>query len=613
MLGHPGFSAMEYAGSTGGEERSSVKSEGVFRRRFGREAASPTLSKHEGEATHVADIQTTESDLLLQLVEEPTGYQRRRGTFMNHTPRNFEVPSPRRTETPQAYLDDSRHTSSSVHESIMRSRSCDPIERQRGSRKHMSSSSGGTGGLSKSAHSATTSRVASKAASAKGSAHYSPLEPLVAQHRREVTGSDVDTLPPYVDIENVSETSALFAVQEYFKSLELSGSATQVGEDGLTVQTGATPSLPDRNPERLNSPTRTRHAHAGSTLSDFTSAARGQYSPYGVPFNSPQIPRGFQDNHGLNDGQTTPEPERALTAPPIPSHEELTAHRPLYDLNYFLRNTGPCVKTPSEKKEKKGFVFGKNRNKKSLAAKFGSVEGSPAKEVQPPLPFRPTCAQEMTTSRGAKHLQIIIPATVPPSNPLLTLPVLDSQDITKRVSVSFTEKLLNPLASSGVENVVSGFNGKGDGHDTTEPSPASTRTVLRSPKRPAISPKAIPVTDHPLLMTRDEQTRHRKLRDLQQSKGKLFVPASEDTVAGAPPTPTESLEQTSVSPIENVLGGEKGRERGIMMEKITRLETLTSELAQELARAKGINQSKSALDPEDILRRARAHGLKIRR
>jgi len=619
MLGHPGFSAMEYAGRTGGEEKSSVRSEGGFRRRFGRRAASPTPLEHAEERPHAADIEDTDPDLPPQSAEEATCYQRRRGTFMNHTPRDFEIPSPRRTETPHAYYDDFRHTNDSFHDCPMNSIESGPLEQQRGDRKHMSNSSGGTGRLSKSAHSATTSRKASRATSSIGSGRYSPLEPLVAQHRREVTGSDVDTLPPYVDIENVSQKSALFAVQEYFKSLEIGGSAKLVGEASLSVQTRASPNLPSRKPERMNSPTSPRHAYAGSSQSDFTSAACGQYSPYGGPHTSSQTPRRNHGAHELNGGRSTPDPEHVLTAPPIPSHEELTSQRPLNDLNYFLRNTGPAEKTTSEKKERKGFGFGKARNKKTLAAKFGSVEGSPAKDVQPPVPFHPTCAQEMKTSRGAKHLQIVIPtAASSTSNRPRTPPVFNSNGISKRVSVLMTEELLNPLASSDVENAILGSNRNGSKHGTPKSSPVSSRTVIRSPKRPAISPKAVPVVDHPLLMTREEQTRQRKLRDLQQSKRKLVARSTEDAVSGAPPTPVESLRQVcasiieSASIVESVRRGDNGR-REDPKEEILRLERLADELARELASAVGIDLSDGAREPEDVLEMARAHGAKGRR
>ena len=605
MMGHPGFSAMEYAGSTGGEGKNTGVGEGGSkRRRFGREAASPKTLEHEEEDLRVPDSESTEQGVSLQSVEGPTSYQRRRGTFMNHTPRDFEKAPPRRTEAPQTLYNDSIHTSESSNQLPMLFTDSNTIERQREKQRHRSYSSGCTGVVSNRAHSTTNSRVASKATSTKGSVNHSPLEPLVAQLRREVTGSDVDTLPPYVDVDNVSQTSALFAVQEYFKSLEVLETATQIGENG---QSEATPSLPDRNPERLQCPSSPFHAYSGSTQSDFTSAARGQYSPYGRQHASPLTSSQARDIHELNGGRTPSESDHVLTAPPIPSHEELTARRPLNDLNYFLRNTGPSDKMPPEKKEKKAFVFGKARNKKTLAAKFGSVEGSPTKGVEAPTPFRPTCAKEMTTSRGAKHLQIIVPATNLSSNSVLTLPVIDSKGISKRVSVSFTEEMLNPLASSKVEIAIAGSSSNGSGNGTTQSSPVSTRTVIRTPKRPPISPKAVPVVDHPLMVTREEQTRQRKLRDLQQSKKRLYVTPPEDTAAGAPPTPVD-FKPTSSN--ESLHAGCEGDEEEMERERIAKLERLANELSRELATAVGIDLSEGAFDPEEVLRMARTHEAK---
>ncbi|KAF2689504.1 hypothetical protein K458DRAFT_128649 [Lentithecium fluviatile CBS 122367] len=533
MLGHPGFSALEYAGSMRHDRtKCGTKGEKSTRRRLAKDAASPTTSVHQENGEQVPSIEMPKLEPPFQPFEELTMNQRRRGTFMNHTPRDFEIRSSRMAEAPQTFYEDSGHAHASYHRN-----------------------SNGT----------TDS-------SGRPDAH----------NRNQQICSNMGS--PASRRDSWDRYEVLPIPSSPFESAESTLLANE-----LTAQVEAAPSLPDRNPERLNSPTGPCRAHPDSTYSDFNSAAKGKYSPYDRPNASPQILRRLEETRGaLEYGLAISTNGKA---PPIPTHQELTADRDLRDLNYFLRNTGPSL---HREKGRKVFGFRKGRNKKSLAAKFGSVEGSPARDVQWNEATVPACAREMTTSGGAKHLQIMIPTNNVPLNRAFTLPVTDSEGISKRVSFTFTEEVLSPLGSSDVEKAISGTNGNGD--DTAASSPTSTRTVLRSPKRPPISPKAVPVLDHPL-MTREEQTRQRKLRDLQKSRRKLSSPIAKDIVSGAPPTPVASPAPMSVSPTDSIQGREN---------EVARLERLARELAEELAGELGLSVGDGALSPEEVLEAARA-------
>jgi hypothetical protein len=704
MMGHPRFSALEYAGSLWGEEmKIDAKSEKVFERRVERDGTVSTSSVQEGNRAQHARL-----DSPSRPVEDHLFSQRIRGTFINHTPRTFEVPSPRRTEIPPSFCDDPRHpynnsngtsSSTSSQSGLQISQQFEPNTRNTGEQassevsirpsfktngwspahepratttretgtipctgkasyiplrspsyvskvvrhkklsdpfenpKHASGFSGRNGESNNPDQSTTSHQILPRTTAPRVPAPYLPLEPLVAQHRRQVTGSDVDPLPPHVEVENIGQTSAFLAIQQYYLSQEsldeptndeqnglqrassdelnpfIDHCASATARENLTIPTGTIPRLPDRNPERLCRPTSSHHVAPKSTHSDYISATQYQHSPYdshrassGTSFTNEKTSEDLKSLKGRLDNVLKPSP--------VQGHEQLTANRTrdegLEDFMYFLKNTGPPETKTKEKKkgkEKKSFVFGfhKVRAKKTLAAQFGSVEGSPAKKKQPPKSCVPTCAREMTTSNGAKHLQIVLPKKEIYGNQVFGLPTINSQGISRRVSISFTEDLLVPPSSSDVEKAISGFNGNGEGDNTTCSSPVSSKTVLRSPKRP-ITSKANSSNDQAFLRTRAQQTRMRKLRDLQKSKQKLSPPSMGDTVSvsRAPPIPVESP-VISASLMESVHGGDDGAERESTMKRMAQLERLVNELARELANAVGMNMSDGVLGPKELL------------
>lgn len=423
---------------------------------------------------------------------------------------------------------------------------------------------------------------------------HAPLEPLVLRHRREVTGSDVDPLPPHVDIDNdISEAATLMAINEYFdnqegalsthSSVELTcpgPSSSELPSDVVDLETSprlsfkdgaprldnseepkeSTPSLPERNPERLSrvntplTPRRTKSSSELSVQSDFMSAAKGKYSPYDecfdtlpkmlhrVPVPLPQSP------HAPIQGRSASSASGKL-APRIPAHDELANTR-LNDFNYFLRMTGPSptneAKTPPKKK-RNGLRVIKVRNRKESPH---TARKSSSSEQQACIP---ACVERCETSKGAKHLQIKIPGPVLDVEPASTQPndisALDANAQNReRLSVVWTEEMLHPLGSYDVERAI---------NTVDAPSPAP-KSPLRSPKPAAVSPRAVPVEHHPLLVSRKDQTRSRKLRDLKKVK-------------------------------EKIDGAD---------ERVKSLEWLVGELAEGLACAAGID---ARLSPEEVL------------
>lgn len=97
MLGHPGISVFEYAGAAEQhyrEERAWEKAteETILSHASERHPAlSPDLEREDTAPQPVASSETSEPLQPQTPVDEYTIAQRRRGTFVNHTPRNHEV------------------------------------------------------------------------------------------------------------------------------------------------------------------------------------------------------------------------------------------------------------------------------------------------------------------------------------------------------------------------------------------------------------------------------------------------------------------------------------------------------------------------------------------
>ncbi|KAL1605444.1 hypothetical protein SLS60_004994 [Paraconiothyrium brasiliense] len=365
---------------------------------------------------------------------------------------------------------------------------------------------------------------------------HAPLEPLVLHHRREVTGSDVDPLPPHVDINNnINEAATLLAINEYFdsqeahqQSTELHGVSSSIPETPLDqahsisspLQSSkdepappkadhpapeeTTPSLPERNPERLsrmNTPNTPISLHLPKTASslsvhsDFTSAARGQYSPYDERTDT--IPKSLQrkpltaspQEHGRSTSSTS-----VKLAPRILGHEELASSR-LNDFNYFLRMTGPSPTHEAKavpKKGKRGLKVMKVRSRKE-GKNFTSSPCPRDEQSQVPA----CCLEETTKAGGVKHLRIKIPGEE-----------VDEQMASLTESPTWTENILQPLGSEDLELALNPVRS------------TSRASKSRSHKSGAISPMDVLSHNHPLLLSRREATRSRKLRDLQKAKGR---------------------------------------------------------------------------------------------
>jgi hypothetical protein len=286
-------------------------------------------------------------------------------------------------------------------------------------------------------------------------------------------------------------------------------------------------------------------------------------------------------------------------APPILGHDALTASAVLNDLSFYLKNTGPSPEPQDRSRKKSGLKLFKVGGKKSLAARVGSVEGSPQR--QRPRPPRPACAREMTTSGGAKHLRIVIPSEDLVQDQTITIPVpgCGSDRRSKHVSITWTEEMLNPLASPALENVISKFN-------SPNGSTALPKAAPKSPKRSPIARKPVPVRDHPLL-TREEQTRARKLRDLKKSKKLDKDGVSEDTMSGAQQeTSPRSRTAWHASIIESWKEENEEEELAfkmdILQKRVISLQRQNSELAEALARIVGFETEDGDLDAGSVLK-----------
>lgn len=365
---------------------------------------------------------------------------------------------------------------------------------------------------------------------------HAPLEPLVAEHRRKASHDVTSEMLPPIDTDQIGEIGTFGIIQRYFDSqtggpvaapdtlcharsptpsnVPLPVSPTTARSesvkspiaiypiDELYLPDELPPTVPNRSPKRITNPAFPLHTESSMSMnSEDALAARKEYPP----FDKDDDP-----DHVLVDGLYVPkkrttkridvgQADRAGSsqvgrlAPPILSHDALTASADLglNDLSFWLKHTGPPADPPPSihQRRQKMKLF-KVKQRKTLAARVGSVEGSPER-VRRRAPI-PTCAREMTTSGGARHLRIIIPTESPRNTLAFAGPLSGSSRRSRHVSITFTEEMLNPLASPNVERIISDFE---------PPSRSFTEPVLRSPRcarRLAKLPKAVPVVHHPL-------------------------------------------------------------------------------------------------------------------
>lgn len=493
-------------------------------------------------------------------------------------------------------------------------------------------------------------------------APYALLEPWVVKHERDASSSNSD-MPTQEDLEKLEEVAPLGVIQKYFESqadsresslrrvrhrhtpsppkmpLPHSPDPTLRNQDpvaifpieDLDIVTDIPPAVPERSPKRLTNPRfPIRKESVTSVDSDFARAAEGQFTEYDQIDFAVRPPKKRSQPYG-SVGQAARAGSSYLgrMAPPILGHDALTASSDLglNDLSYYLKHTGPKLdlQTTGRPRAKSGPKIFKVK-RKSLAARVGSVEGSPQRARQKPRV--PTCAREMTTSGGAKHLKIIIPRLSGTDNIALPVAISGSQhqrNRSRNMSLSFTEDMLVPrLASPAVERAIQGFSSH---HRASRSFSApnimdSAASALRKEKRPPISPRPIPVVEHPLAehpLTREEQTKARKLRDLNRIRRKevpstISVSTStqqcrSDTGPGALPTPRQTPEPVFDSTVEiRVLDDDDACTEDSPSEKMTRLQERVillqrqnTDLTAALAKIVGLELEDGDLEPEHVL------------
>lgn len=504
-------------------------------------------------------------------------------------------------------------------------------------------------------------------AAANTSAPYASLEPWVAKHERNASRSDTNSdMPTQEDLEKLEEVAPLGVIQKYFDSQADSreSSLRRVRHrhtpsppkmplpnspdpnlrstepvaifpiEDLELVTDVPPAVPERSPKRLTNPRLPfRKESITSVDSDFARAAEGQFTEYDQRDSEIHVPK--QRSQCVKVGQAARAGSSCLgrMAPPILSHGALTANSDLglNDLSYYLKHTGPTpdTKAPNRQRMRGGPKILKVK-RKSLAARVGSVEGSPQRARQKHQV--PTCTREVTTKAGAKHLKIVIPRLSGTDNLILPLAVPGQQNQKHRsrhISLSFTEDMLVPaLASPAVERAIQGFSP----YDRASRSFSAPNIMdiasnaVRKGKSPPISPKPIPVVEHPLAehpVTREEQTKARKLRDLKRMRRKevpstMSVLASRqtqqrnsDTGPGALPTPRHTPEPGSdehhgmigESAVEIEVLEESSAEKMVrLQDRVMLLQRQNSALTAALAKVVGLEMEDGDLEPEFVLR-----------
>jgi hypothetical protein len=704
MFGHPGISALEYAGQA--EKRKTLSAEVSLKRK------STTSTDQEQTAIAETEPECEELSPPVHFIDEFGNHQRRRGTFINHTPRNFEMRASKIVDVHQSSRAGSENYSRPLsRQSSMASGSPVPT----GQPSHSPSTSSGTFGkrstlshddvaemdsteagspLSPEVYQpsmrshrrslsapprkiltyqsgATTlvgqpSRDPSvrstslpnhqaldmkqrrrqtpyKLAISKGThnSRHAPLEPWVAEHRRKEIVETIGDVPVDMAREVSAEIGTFGVIQRYFDS-QGGGpvSSPRIIPESLPPKTPAPPlpvspepgmrrlfmgptaiypidelalpkdppPVPSRSPKRLTNPIFPITTESAKVrYSDFNFAAEGEYSPYDAESDILHVSK-KRTQERLRAGQAAwvGSPNVGKLAPPILGHDALTASSDLglNDLSYYLKHTGPSPEPlpMTTQQNKKGIKLFKAHKRKTLAARVGSVEGSPQRVRS--RPAVPSCAKEMTTSGGAKHLKIIIPTETPSGTQAMALSMSKPrQSRSRHISITFTEEMLNPLASPAVERMMSKF-------DMPErPASAPAPQSPRSPKRSPMTPKPVLVNDHPLA-SRDEQTRARKLRDLQRVKRKpvpdrTLPEQCQDIAAGALPTPAHTPE-----PVINNASEDEGTPEeenptnkiGQLQDRVVSLQRQNTQLAEALAKIVGLELEDGDLKSEEVLR-----------
>jgi hypothetical protein len=228
----------------------------------------------------------------------------------------------------------------------------------------------------------------------------------------------------------------------------------------------------------------------------------------------------------------------------------------------------------------------------------------------------------MTTSSGTKHLRIVIPSHDALQEQLLGSPVeLDGNEAKveqcqERVSFQWTEEILNPLASAAVEKVISGLDDS-DSEQTAvgRASTSHSGGPVKSPKRERISVERVPVEEHPLL-TRQDRTRARKLRDLRRSKtakgranGEKKSEVLDDgasATAHSPlprdPSPVGTSTTGSAKYTEGEQSDHALTEVALLKKRVVSLQRQNTALTEALAKIVGFEAEEGDLDSDAVLR-----------
>ncbi|KNG50278.1 hypothetical protein TW65_03198 [Stemphylium lycopersici] len=482
-------------------------------------------------------------------------------------------------------------------------------------------------------------------------ARHAPLEPLVAKHMRKASRDTISILPE-IETGGTGELGTFGVIQRYFDSQmggpvlspkspcrdhspcsqEMSlpkpyGSAlpesfneqTEISSlDEMEVHTPP-PAVPDRSPRRLTNPEFPLHAkYSMSVDSEYTiGAQRNSWASEKIDLLDKELQVSKTRDtrrHDMGQAGRSGSSQTGRLAPPILSHDALTASADLglNDLSFYLKNTGPPTDPqPVTRQRQKRTKLFKNKPRPSLADRVGSVEGSPQRVRR--QPSIPTCAREMTTSGGARHLKIIIPTESPRSTQIVTIPesYFQSQRRSCHVSLSFNEDQLLPLV--GLEAERSMPRPEPTMRSFSEPVAMGQCSLERGGPK---TPSAGPLSQHPVsgsFASREEQIRARKLRDLQRIKRKplprSYSEAREkhlSTIIDALPTPTRTPEPPLQSSPMDVDGGSDEKEfasdMARLQERIRLLQRQNEELTETLAKIMGLKQENGELDSETVLK-----------
>ncbi|USP81099.1 hypothetical protein yc1106_08373 [Curvularia clavata] len=283
----------------------------------------------------------------------------------------------------------------------------------------------------------------------KKTARHALLEPLVAKHRREA----MCEISPHTETEQAGEMGvfgmmegcldgqageALSTPNITFHAYLPHSQEVGLRETSEPTRSGSVekrtprwpipglevleprPAVPKRSSERL-ARFPLYEKSCSSPAVDYASRAQNQHAPhqrsrthdYNQQGPSMQTQRRVELGKAGRSASSSTQVGRL--APPILSHAALTAsaNLGLNDLSSYLKNTGPPSPAPqplTRHRQKRSLKLFRSRDRRKQTEDDAQSASASLQRIHKQASAVPSCAREMHTTAGSRHLRIVVPA-----------------------------------------------------------------------------------------------------------------------------------------------------------------------------------------------------------